>query len=156
MLLQESKASGMAISDIRKRRIWLGESGDGNFYTGDLVQASLVYRSVGQATSRRRRAIRCHNLLYSLRIFSKEGEMWDVQFWRPQHVTLREDSRFPLQGCMQAEDQASWLRYSQLNDAPPQLTGSVPPQGGASEGTHQGLSAASGVGGCVQQRRHLG
>ena len=71
MVLQEAKASGVAIADILKRRIWLGESGDGNFYTGNVEQASDVNRSVGQATSRRRRVIRNHQMLYSLRIFSK-------------------------------------------------------------------------------------
>ena len=40
--------------------------------------------------------------------------------------SLRGDSRFALQGCMQAIDPASWLRYNQLDDGPPHPTVAVP------------------------------
>ena len=72
---------------------------------------------------------RHHKVLYSLRIFCKQGQLPDVPWWRPQHVTLNGDSRFPLQGCMQAEDPESWHRYADLDDAPPGLTEIIPPQG---------------------------
>ena len=40
--------------------------------------------------------------------------------------SLRGDSRFALQGCMQAIDPASWLRYNQFDDDPPHPTVAVP------------------------------
>ena len=40
--------------------------------------------------------------------------------------SMRGDSRFALQGCMQAIDPASWLRYNQLDDGPPHLTVAMP------------------------------
>ena len=129
MVLEEAKAAGVSVSDILKRRIWLGESGEGLFCTWDVEQAAELNRSESQATSRSRRVQRTHQMLYSLRVFAKEGEKWDVGFWRPQHVTLWGDTRFPLQGCMQPVDPASWLRYNQLRDGPPQLTVAEQPPG---------------------------
>ena len=40
--------------------------------------------------------------------------------------SLRGDSRFALQGCMQAIDPASWLRYIQFYNDPPHPTVAAP------------------------------
>ena len=40
--------------------------------------------------------------------------------------SLRGESRFALQGCMQAIDPASWLRYNQFDGGPPHPTVAVP------------------------------
>ena len=129
MVLEEAKAAGVSVNDILKRRIWLGPSGEGLHVTCDVEQAAELNRSESQATSRSRRAQRTHQMLYSMRVFAKQGEKWDVGFWRPQDVSLWGDTRFPLQGCMQPVDSTSWLRYNQLRDGPPQLTVAKQPPG---------------------------
>ena len=131
MLVDESTVTDISVLNLRKRRIWLGEPGQRGYWTGDLSQLIALNPSEGKASSRSGRTMRQHKLLYSLRIFCKSGQLWDVPWWRPQHVTLHGDSRCPLQGFKQAEDHNSWSRYSRLNDAPPQLTEALgPPQGG--------------------------
>ena len=128
-VLQEAKAAGVSVHDIHKRRIWLGESGEGLHATCEVEQAADLNRQKSLASSRSRRAQRHHQMLYAMRIFSKQHENFDVSFWRPQHVTLKEDSRFPLQGCLLPVDTASWLRYNKLRDGPPQLTVAEQPPG---------------------------
>ena len=119
---REAKATDLSIHDIRKRRIWLGPSGERLNATCELEQSAQLNQAHSKARSRRRRVQREHQLLYVMRRFALEHETPDVPFWRPQHVTLQQDSRFPLQGCVLADDTESWLRWSRLRDAPPQLT----------------------------------
>jgi hypothetical protein len=125
-VLREAQAAGVSVHDILKRRIWLGESGEGLHATCEVEQSGDLAQG---RTKRSGRAQRHHKMLYSMRIFSKEHENFDVQFWRPQHVTLKEDSRFPLQGCLMPVDPASWQRYNKLRDGPPQLTVAEQPPG---------------------------
>ena len=119
---QEAKAAGMSIHDILKRRIWLGPSEERLNATCEVEQAGDLNRVDSRASNRRRRVQRNHQMLFSLRRFSQEHEIPDVCFWRPQHVSLKQDSRFPLQGCLLPVDPASWLRWNTLRDGPPQLT----------------------------------
>ena len=128
-VLQEAKATGIAVHDIEKRRIWLGKSGESLHATCEVEQAGDLNRGDSQASMRRRRAQRGHQLLYTLRIFSQSHQDFDVSFWRPQHVTVKADSRFPLQGCLQPVDTASWLRHNRLRDGPPRIIVAERPPG---------------------------
>ena len=128
-VLQEAKAAGMSVHDIRKRRIWLGESEERLNATCEVEQGGDLNRVDSRASNRRRRVQRNHQMLYAMRRFSQEHEIPDVCFWRPQHVTLKQDSRFPLQGCLLPVDTASWLRWNTLRDGPPQLTVAQQPPG---------------------------
>ena len=119
---QEAKATGMSIHDILQRRVWLAPSGERLNATCEVEQAGDLNQMDSRASSRRRRVKREHQVLYAMRRFALEHETPDVPFWRPQHVTLQQDSRFPLQGCVLADDTESWVRWKRLRDAPPQLT----------------------------------
>jgi len=132
MLVRESKLTNIPVRDLRKRRIMLGKPGEQGFWTGDLSQLCALHppkKGKDKATIRSQRTERNHTKLYTLRYFAKKNQLPDVPGYRPQHVTLREDPRFQLQGCMQAEDPDSWHRYAEMHDATPRLTGVFPPQG---------------------------
>ena len=126
ILLRESRLSGMELSDLRKRPIWLGETADPRFWTADLTQAANW--TAGKAHSRRRRVNRQHVLHYAFRVFSKKGEYFNVPWFRPQHITVQGDSRYPMQGWMQPIDPASWCRHN-LARAGVFLTVAPPPPG---------------------------
>ena len=119
---REALATEISIHDILQRRTWLGPSGERLNATCELEQSAQLNPAHSKARSRRRRVQREHQLLYVMRRFALEHETPDVPFWRPQHVTLQQDSRFPLQGCVLADDTESWVRWKRLRDAPPQLT----------------------------------
>ena len=123
---QEALAAGMSVNDIRRRRIWLSEGGQGLHATCELEQSGDLAQS---GTERSKRARRRQKMIYSLRVFSKAHENYDVPYWRPQSVTLKDDPRRQLQGCMMPVDPASWQRYNKLRDGPPQLTVAEQPPG---------------------------
>ena len=128
----ESKLLRIPVQDLRKRRIMLGKPGESGFWTGDLSQLCALHPPAegrDKATKRSQRVSRNHKLLYVHRYFCKTGQIPDSEWYCPQHITLREDPRYPLQGRMQAEDPDSWHRYAEMHDAPPRITGVFPPQG---------------------------
>ena len=100
-----------------------------------------------------RRTLRGHQLLYTLRVFSRPEETWDIGWWRPQHIVLKQEARFPGQLFLQAVDTESWMRYNRLNDRPPQLTLAVPLQGAPPKVPFKTMPrpppAASGAGSCT-------
>ena len=122
VLHQEALATGISIHDILKRRVWLAGGGERAWPTLELEQAGCLNHEKSKASQRRRRVQREHLLLYSMRIFAKDDQRWDVGWWLPQHVTLKEDHRFPLQGCKLADDPESWHVWSALRNGPPELT----------------------------------
>ena len=77
---REARAAGVSVHDIHKRRIWLGESGEGLHATCEVEQAADLNRQKSLASSRSRRAQRHHQMLYAMRIFSKQHENCDVSF----------------------------------------------------------------------------
>ena len=122
VLHQEALATGISIHDILKRRVWLAGGGEWLNFTLELEQAGCLNHEKTKAKQRRRRVQREHLLLYSMRIFAKDDDDWDVGWWLPQHVTLKEHHRFPLQGCKLADDAESWQAWSALRNGPPELT----------------------------------
>ena len=60
----ESIVTGISVSDLGKRRIWLGGPGETKNYTEDPDQTEQK-----DVTKRQKRARRAHEMLYSLRIF---------------------------------------------------------------------------------------
>ena len=115
---REALAAGVSVNDIRRRRIWLSEDGQPLNATIELEQSGDLAKA---GTRRSERARRRHKQMYSLRIFSRANEHYDVPHWRPQSVTLKGDPRYELQGAVMPEDTASWQRYTRVRYTP-QLT----------------------------------
>jgi hypothetical protein len=115
---QEALAAGMSVNDIRRRRIWLSEGGQGLHATCELEQSGDLAQS---GTKRSKRVLRRQKMMYAMRVFSKAHENFDVPHWRPQSVTLQDDPRRQLQGAMMPVDTASWQRYNTIRNTP-QLT----------------------------------
>ena len=117
-LQQAAQAWGISVHDLLKRRVWLSEDGQPLNATIELEQSGDLAQA---GTRRSERARRRHKQMYSLRIFSRANEHYDVPHWRPQSVTLQADSRRQLQGAMMPGDTASWQRYNTIRNTP-QLT----------------------------------
>ena len=115
---REAQAAGVSVHDIRKRRIWLSEGGQGLHATCELEQSGDLAQS---GTKRSKRVLRRQKMMYAMRVFSKAHENFDVPHWRPQSVTQQADSRRQLQGAMMPVDTASWQRYNTIRNTP-QLT----------------------------------
>jgi hypothetical protein len=117
-LQQAAQAWGISVHDLLKRRVWLSEDGQPLNATIELEQSGDLAQA---GTRRSERARRRHKQMYSLRIFSRANEEYDVPHWRPQSVTLKGDPRYELQGAVMPEDTASWQRYTRVRYTP-QLT----------------------------------
>ena len=117
-LQQAAQAWGISVHDLLKRRVWLSEDGQPLNATIELEQSGDLAKA---GTRRSERARRRHKQMYSLRIFSRANEHYDVPHWRPQSVTLKGDPRYELQGAVMPEDTASWQRYTRVRYTP-QLT----------------------------------
>ena len=117
-LQEAAQAWGISVHDLLKRRVWLSEDGQPLNATIELEQSGDLAKA---GTRRSERARRRHKQMYSLRIFSKANEHYDVPHWRPQSVTLKGDPRYELQGAVMPEDTASWQRYTRVRYTP-QLT----------------------------------
>ena len=117
-LQEAAQAWGISVHDLLKRRVWLSEDGQPLNATIELEQSGDLAQA---GTKRSTRVRRRHKQIYSLRIFSRANEEYDVPHWRPQSVTQQADSRRQLQGAMMPVDPASWQRYNTIRNTP-QLT----------------------------------
>ena len=125
----ESIVTGISVTDLNKRRLWLGPPGETKNYTDDPDQA--VKEDV---TKRQKRVRRGHEMLYSLRIFvypETDTEFFDVPWEQPQRVVHRDDPRHPLQGFVQPLDEGSWRRHAQVREDLERMGGPPPPRGDA-------------------------
>ena len=121
--------TGIAIADLLKRRIWLGNPGESVTCTDEPDDKWQGKKS----TERRKRTQRGHMLLYTLRVFvPHEAERYDQAYMTPQTVVQRDDARYPLQGFMQPIDVDSWDRHSRVADMLREIGGPPPPSGAAS------------------------
>ena len=125
----ESIVTGISVSDLGKRRIWLGGPGETKNYTEDPDQTEQK-----DVTKRQKRARRAHEMLYSLRIFvdpETDEDFFDVPWEQPQRVVHRDDPRWQLQGFVQPVDEGSWRRHAQVRDELDRMGGPPPPRGSA-------------------------
>ena len=94
----EAKLLGISVSDVKKRKLWLGSVGENVKYTHDPSQPTNEL----QRTKRASRNLRAHEGLYCLRVFvANESKDFDQAWQTPQKIWTRKDARYHVQGYLQ-------------------------------------------------------